>query len=86
MEHIVDNVNEICSTDRYFQFADKVVRCGRGFWHFLSLDGAELACVIHTTALRENVQGRIWTALPKRTLSGRPANYNQHLKPVVHGC
>ena len=44
MEHIVDDVNEICSTDRHYRFADKVVRCGRGFWHFLSLDGAEIAC------------------------------------------
>ena len=38
MEHIVDDVNEICSTDRHYRFADKVVRCGRGFWHFLSID------------------------------------------------
>ena len=44
MEHIVDDVNEICSTDRHYRFADKVVRCGRGFWHFLSIDGAEIAC------------------------------------------
>lgn len=43
MSHIVPEINEICSTDRYYRFADKVVRCGRGFWHLLSLDGAEIA-------------------------------------------
>ena len=43
MGHIVPEINEICSTDRYYGFADKVVRCGRGFWHLLSLDGAEIA-------------------------------------------
>ena len=45
MRHIVivTEVNEICSTDRYYRFADKVVRCGREFWHLLSLDGAEIA-------------------------------------------
>lgn len=43
MAPIVAEVNEICSTDRHFRFADKVVRCGRGFWHLLSLDGAEIA-------------------------------------------
>jgi hypothetical protein len=43
MAPIVAEVNDICSTDRHFRFADKVVRCGRGFWHLLSLDGAEIA-------------------------------------------
>ena len=46
MAPIIANVNDICSTDsrdRHFRFADKVVRRGRGFWHLLSLDGAEIA-------------------------------------------
>jgi hypothetical protein len=43
MAHIVADVNDLCSTDRHYRFADKIVRCGRGFWHFLSLDGAEIA-------------------------------------------
>jgi hypothetical protein len=29
--------------DRYYRFADKVVRPGRAFWHLLSMDGAEIA-------------------------------------------
>lgn len=51
MSHIVPEVNEICSTERYYRFADKLVRKGRGFWHLLSLDGAEIAvaalCDVH---------------------------------------
>ena len=51
LSHIVSEVNEICSTERYFRFADKVVRKGRGFWHLLSLDWAEIAvatlCDVH---------------------------------------
>ena len=40
---IIADVNDTCSTDRHFRFADKLVRRGRGFWHLLSLDGAEIA-------------------------------------------
>jgi hypothetical protein len=43
MAHIVADVNELCLTDRHYSFADKIVRCCRGFWHFLGLDGAEIA-------------------------------------------
>lgn len=40
---IIDEVNEICSKNAYYRFADKLVRQGRGFWHLLSMDGAEIA-------------------------------------------
>lgn len=43
MAPIIADVNDICSTERYYRFADKVVRCGRAFWHLLSMDGAEIA-------------------------------------------
>ena len=43
MDHIVADVNQMCSIDRYYRFADKVVRPGRAFWHLLSMDGAEIA-------------------------------------------
>ena len=43
MEPIVADANEVCSIDRYYRFADKVVRLGRAFYHFLSIDGAEIA-------------------------------------------
>ena len=43
MAPIIADVNDICSVDRHFQFADKVLRRGRGFWDLLSLEGAEIA-------------------------------------------
>jgi hypothetical protein len=46
MAHIVADVNKLCSIDWYYRFADKIVLCGRGFWHFLSLAGAKIAAAI----------------------------------------
>jgi hypothetical protein len=43
MAHVVADVNELCLTDQHYRFADKIVQCGPGFWHFLSLDGAKIA-------------------------------------------
>ena len=43
MAPIIDEINEICSKDDFYRFADKLVRQGRGFWHLLSMDGAEIA-------------------------------------------
>ena len=40
MAPIIADVSDICSTDRHFRFADKVVR---RVWHLLSLDGAKIA-------------------------------------------
>jgi hypothetical protein len=44
MAHIVAaaDVNELCLTDLHYRLADKIVLCCQGFWHFLSLDGAEI--------------------------------------------
>ena len=43
MAHIIPEINEICSKNDYYRFADKLVRQGRGFWHLLCMDGAEIA-------------------------------------------
>lgn len=43
MAPIIKEVNEICSKNAYYRFADKLVLQGRGFWHLLSMDGAEIA-------------------------------------------
>lgn len=43
MAHIIEEVNEICSKNSFYRFADKLVRPGRGFWHVMSMDGAEIA-------------------------------------------
>ena len=45
MAHIIQEINDICSKDDYYRFAlaDKLVRQGRGFWHLLCMDGADIA-------------------------------------------
>ena len=43
MAHIIPEINDICSKDYYYRFADKLVRQGRGFWHLLCMDGADIA-------------------------------------------
>ena len=47
MAHIIPELNDICAKDDYYWFADKLVAClvrqGRGFWHLLCMDGAEIA-------------------------------------------
>jgi hypothetical protein len=43
MAHIIPEINDICSKDDYYRFADKLVRQGRGLWHLMCMDGAEIA-------------------------------------------
>ena len=43
MDHVVTEINQLCSEDKYFRFADGNVRVGRCFWHLLSMDGLEIA-------------------------------------------
>ena len=43
MDYVVDEINELCSEDQYFRFADGRVRLGRCFGHLLSMDGLEIA-------------------------------------------
>ncbi len=43
MDYVVDEINELCSEDKHFRFADGKVRLGRCFWHLLSMDGLEIA-------------------------------------------
>ena len=43
MDHVNDEINELCSEDRYFRFADGKVRLGRCFWHLLGMGGLEFA-------------------------------------------
>jgi hypothetical protein len=42
MDHIIRNINELCSRDIYIRFADDKVRCSRAFYHLLVMDGAEV--------------------------------------------
>ncbi len=43
MDHIIADLNELCSKDIYLRFADNLVRLSRAFYHLLVLDGAEVA-------------------------------------------
>ena len=43
MDHIIADLNELCSKDIHLSFADNRIRLSRAFYHVLVLDGAEVA-------------------------------------------
>ena len=43
MDHVIADLNELCSNDMYLRFADNRIRLSRAFFHLLVLDGAEVA-------------------------------------------
>ena len=43
MDHIIADLNELCSKDIHLRFADNRIRLSRAFYHVLVLDGAEVA-------------------------------------------
>jgi len=43
MDHVIADLNELCSKDIYLRFADDRIRLSRAFFHVLVLDGAEVA-------------------------------------------
>ena len=47
MDHIIQDINELCSKDIYLRFADDKVRLSRAFYHVLVMDGAEVAAALH---------------------------------------
>jgi hypothetical protein len=48
MDHIIQDINDLCSRDIYLCFADSddQVRCYRTFCHLLVVDGAEVASAV----------------------------------------
>ena len=46
MDHIIQDINDLCSRDIYLRFADDKVRCARTFYHALVMDGAEVAAAL----------------------------------------
>ena len=46
MDHIIRDINELCSRDIYLRFADDKVRLSRAFYHVLVMDGAEVAAAL----------------------------------------
>jgi hypothetical protein len=45
MDHIIRDINDLCSRDIYIRFANDKVRCIRAFYHVLVMDGTEVASV-----------------------------------------
>ena len=46
MDHIILDINDLCSRDIYLRFADDKVRCALTFYHALVMDGAEVAAAL----------------------------------------
>ena len=46
MDHIIRDINELCSRDIYLRFADDKVRLSRAFYHVLVMDDAEVAAAL----------------------------------------
>jgi hypothetical protein len=46
MDHITQDINDLCSRDIYLCFADDRVCCVRTFFHGLVMDGAEVAAAL----------------------------------------
>ena len=43
MDHVIADLNKLCSSDIYLRYADNQIRLSRAFFHVLVLDGAEVA-------------------------------------------
>ena len=43
MDHVIADLNDLCSKDIYLRYADNRIRLSRPFYHVLVLDGAEVA-------------------------------------------
>ena len=46
MDHIIQDIDELCSKDIYLCFADDKVRLSPAFSHVLVMDGAEVAAAL----------------------------------------
>ena len=46
MDHIIQDINDLCARDIYLRFADDRVRCFSTFYHALVMDGKEVAAAL----------------------------------------
>jgi hypothetical protein len=46
MDHIIADINQLCSRDIFPRFADDKVRCSRTFYHVLVMDGQEVGAAM----------------------------------------
>ena len=62
MDHIIADINQLCSKDMYLRFADGQVRCSRPFYHLLVMDGQEVgAALMSISAQSAPVPTATWT-------------------------
>ncbi len=58
MDHIIADINELCSKDMYLRFADGQVRCSRPFYHLLVMDGQEVGAALMCDVNQSAMEGR----------------------------
>jgi hypothetical protein len=58
MDHIIQDINELCSKDIHLCFADNKVRLSRAFYHVLGMDGAEVAAALLCDVNRIRCHGK----------------------------
>ncbi len=46
INHIIQDIDELCSKDIYLHFADDKIRLSPAFYHVLVMDGAEVAAAL----------------------------------------
>ena len=42
MYPIIAAINKLCKPEKYYRWADKLVRFGMAFWHIICMDGLEI--------------------------------------------
>jgi hypothetical protein len=51
MDPIIAEIDELCKTPLYYRWGDKLVRRRQAFWHFISMDGLEIAATALSSQL-----------------------------------
>jgi hypothetical protein len=46
MDHIIADINELCSKNMYLRFADGHVQCSRAIYHLLAMHGQEVGAAL----------------------------------------
>ncbi len=75
MDHIIADINELCSKDMYLRFADGQVRCSRPLYHLLVMDGQEVGAALKCDVNQCAMEGRflvksLWIKLWNSARSG----------------
>ena len=85
MDHIIADMNELCSKDIHLRFADNLIRLSRAFYRVLAFDGAEVA----TATMRDTRQCPVCTcphAELDRTDKAYPYRHTEEIKAQVEAA